>query len=223
MLVMKRNLTQILIISLLVAIMLGCLIGCGSNDSETNISIKNELGAFRNIPFGTKYNEALELMEKDLSEQNYYQEPQCIVVDNNYNFPIVRFSKVRLYDYISQTEMRFINEERTNNLEDCILSAGVYSITNETVEDGKTCYDYSYNKLKEKYGDGEKKEPDSYYLHYNTIDEWRWENEGTRIILSLLQTNEVEITYGSTVLTERVNEKYEAEKEAIKNNVNSGL
>lgn len=224
----------------IIILLLGCLSGCGDagstntdSSTETSTTGKDNLGSFRRIPFGTKYNESLELMKEDLKEQGYTAEPKDDIATNP-KYPDVRFDNIKLYDYYASVILHFINEEDTGNNEDSILYGGVYSIKSESDEEAENCYQYFYNKLKEKYGEGEP------YLEHNDAGKFssdtkgmRWSNEGTEIsIAGTAFENEeyndmygyfVSINYGSEIITQQMREEDENNKRMEENNINSGL
>lgn len=229
--------------SLLIVIILlfGCLSGCGkagsmanaNNGTETGTSGKDGPGAFRNIPFGTKYQEALELMKANLKEQGYTAEPNDEIALNP-RYPDVRYENIRLYDYTASAGLHFVNEEDTGNDEDSILYGGFYSIKNGSAEEAENCYQYFYEKLKEKYGEGEAySEHEDAGKFSSDTNGMKWSDEGTAISISRTafeneEYNElygrfVTINYESERIGKQIREEAENSKKAEENNINSGL
>ena len=223
---------KIFVLSLAIVLLLGCLSGCGeannAGSSNTETSSKNNQGDFRNIPFGTKYNEAMELMKEDLKEQKYNTAPE----ENHLSteFPIVEWKNIKLYEYNADADLSFYNEKDTGNAEDSIFYFGSYTIQNESDEDAEACYNFFYDKLKEKYGSGEQYEShDDAFFSANT-NGIKWNTGGSSVSIYRTiyepidrQSYKVYITYSSPEIRQRISDDYNKSKEVENNNINGGL
>lgn len=224
-----------IILSLVSVLFLICLSGCGAsgntNTSSTAASSISEsnVSSFRNIPYGTKYDEANKLLMEDLKEQNYSATPTEIT-DSQHHYST--FRDIKLYDYNADIGLIFYNEKNTGNKEDSILTRAVYTIHNNSIEEAEICYNYFCDNLKGKYGEGL---PNEY--HEKNVDGFSlyWFPEGTSVSINIYRTLHTFETPSDTNITIIYNAYYDSpedfqrikdsimSKEIEKNNINSGL
>lgn len=153
----SRLITKVSALLLLIIISITMLSGCSKEDIK-NGNDDSENIDFRGIPFGTKYSEAIELIEKDLEEQGYVMDKNE-QADAYYNERwLVLYKNVKLYDYVAQIHLRFeIPSENKDekipvsddNKENSVLTHASYTIESN---DLNKCFQYFYDKLEEKYG-----------------------------------------------------------------------
>ena len=142
---MKTKISQrAIILSIVLILLLGCLSGCGASKSP---------GEFRGIPFGTKFNEAKDLMAADLKEQGYNADPEEFYARRD-SYYSLSYSGVNLYDYKTTVNLLFYDETKNGDKDNSIFYFGNYYISFEDLEECETCYKFFYDKLKEKYGNG---------------------------------------------------------------------
>lgn len=170
---------------------------------------------FRNIPFGTKYSNAIAKIEEDLKAQKYDGKPEEFeakyVVERTYN-------KVKLYEYSALMTVDFLKIDNDNKNDSLLYKAHyIIPIKNEVVaykqlETEKNYFNFFFDKLTENYG--ECSETEEYYAKWvkgNTICELNKSN------------NSISIYYEAQNIKNQFNKMLEKEEAKEQESINSGL
>lgn len=217
-----------IILSVVIILLLGCLSGCGETASASSIDTNKNYGKFREIPFGTKYKKVIELIEKDLEQQGYRGKMSRGMF--SINTQPVDYKGIKLYDYTADVELDFYKKKDADVEKDGIFYKADYTIK---TDEEKECYDYFFDKLKEKYGEGSPYEKDIASLIHLAGN--KWEDEGTEIIIytedeTLSGKGVIHISYRSKELTEQANQEIDQELQKAEDriaeqqeNANTGL
>ncbi len=198
-----RKIIRAILTTIMISAIALCLIGCGN---------KEEL-KFRNIPFGTKYGDAISKLSKDLEGQNYTEESHEITSSTGC---LVIYHDVRLYDYSTTMFLNFVKGEK-ESINESVLYDGLYSIeidevaANKQIEKLNSCYDFFFSKLTELYGKSKE-----------TDDGVEWIKGDTICSLSKHEDSIV-IDYWSDSVYKQFEQVLSDESAHVENSINSGL
>ena len=198
-----RQIVRAILTTIMITAIAFSFIGCGNKEEFK----------FRDIPFGTKYGDALSKLTMDLDGQNYTEKPHEITSSIGC---LITYDDVRLYDYSTTMFLSFVKGEK-ESINESVLYSGLYSIDiNEVVaykqiEELDSCYDFFFGKLTELYGKSKE-----------TDDGAEWIKGDTFCSLSKHQ-NSIVINYRSDSIYRQFEQILSDESARLENSINSGL
>lgn len=199
-----------IISSILIAFLCFIAIGCSTKSNDSN----NNEYLFRNIPYGTHYNKAKEILVKGLEAEGITKELRETISENGiiinlfHNIEIAGHKAGELFCYFTNEDDEIIE----GNLDKVVFNRGEYIFYNNNSEELNLIYNDLLDKLIKLYGEPTKRDNENKRIR------WDSETEKTSIVLKGTERlNEITINYIYYYLNDDIDN---TEKSNLENNYN---